>query len=229
MSTYLQIQNDVKGWLRDLPADTLSAIPGLVNDALRELQRWHGWRCMETSATLTTTPASATLGTIARFRGVNGAPYRISAVDGARTPMGWLDSLPQLSNIYKTGETGRPRHLYIAAVADDLTATLQAWPNTDSGSDWGDGEYRIQVGWLQFLPALTAPDDTNWFTINGTEALRLLTLWRAHALNLDESRAAQYLQMAQTAAGDLRRQERTSRGGAGTLTYATGPYRRRTV
>lgn len=227
MATYQQIQNDVEGWLRDLPTSTLSAIPGLVNDALLDLQRYHGWRCMEKSTTFVTSGVVA-LGTIARFRGAHGQPYRISGLDGTRTPMDWLDSLQSLSDLYGTSALvvpGEPNHVYIAGVDDDNTASLEAWRPPDTLSDWNDGNYRIQVSYYQFVAPLAAPTDSNWFTTNCTEALRLLTLYRAHALNLDESRAQQYYQMAQQSLMDARKLERSSRGGARTFSYRTGSKR----
>lgn len=202
MATFLQIQQRVQKWLRDLPADTISEIPSLINEAQRELQRQHNFRTMEASYQFTTTAASNALGSLTDFKEARKRPYWTDN-DGSTHEMQWQPSLDYLIQRYQDTSTGSPRYVFYSAIDALGSSTFQVYPKSDSLSQFLGGEYRVTIPYWKLIPDLSGNGDTNWFTVFADKYLRLHALGNATLLNIDEQRASIYLRAADVEAARL--------------------------
>ena len=202
MATFLEIQQRVEKWLRDVPADTVAEIPTLINEAQRELQRQHNFRAMQAAAAFTTVAASNTLGTISDFKEPRKRPYWTDN-DGSTHEMQWQPSLDYLIQRYDNTSVGAPGFVFWGSTDGSSVVTLQVYPKSDSLSQFDDLEYRVAVPYWNYLPALSADSDTNWFTNKADKYLRLHALGWATLLNIDEERGMVYLRAADNEAKAL--------------------------
>lgn len=199
MATFSAIQADVATWLRDLPSDTVTAIPGLINEAIRLAQQSYNFDCMSYTETDVTVAGSHDLATIVRMKapkaGPDGRP-RLIAADGTSSFMEWAPTREGLLKRYGTSGVGEPKYLYISAVETN-SVDIEVWPLSDGLSDWNDGQYRIEIPTWTYLPDLVSAGATNWFTFNALAYVRFFTLGRASLLNLEEERGMAYMQLAE--------------------------------
>jgi hypothetical protein len=65
------------------------------------------------------------------------------------------------------------------ALSPDYAITarnIEVYPYPDFSSDWSDGNYRVNVPFWQYLPALSANGDSSWLTADGPQA-EFLVAW----------------------------------------------------
>jgi hypothetical protein len=69
---------------------------------------------------------------------------------------------------WNEADMGFPNNILVAPPSETTgnTSPLQIYPLPDGLSDWPDGEYRIQVPYFRYLPALSNGSDSNWLTVN---------------------------------------------------------------
>lgn len=202
MATLQGLRSEVEVWLRDLPADTATAIPQLINEAIRELQRKHNFRCMEALASFVTTFQSNALGVISDYKEPRAKPYWVD-YDDSTNSMDWQPSLDFLIQRYQNDSTGAPAYVFVSGMDAVGAATMQVYPKADGISQWPDKEYRLFLPYWKYLPALVVGTDTNWFTVFAEKYIRLHAVGWGTLLNIDEARGATYLRAAEGEASRL--------------------------
>ena len=229
MATFGFLQAEVQAWLRDTPADTVGRIPQILNDGLREIQRRYNWMCQRATASVTTVVADGNaLTTVADWKGARGKPW-YTEFRGATVGMDWLTGGDQVVRGFEGDSTGAPSYLYQASVSDNGTMTIRQYPKPDGASDYGDGEYRISIPYWRRLPALSAADDSNWFTDQVPLWFRWYGLAYGSDMNIDDPRAQKYLALAEAEFTRARQADKIAQiASADTLAYRTdagGPQR----
>lgn len=205
---YITIQNHVKNYLLDLPDETEALIPDWINLALREFEEPHNYRYMEASQEYITTVADRNLGVLpAGWKESRGFPY-IKRFDGGRREIDWGASNSDMVRQYSDDsdiDKGAPQFLL------ELPDSLQVYPYPDGNSDYGDGEYVIEVPYWIFSEELTLPGDTNWVTDNYPWYLIYAATAKGMIFNREEERATGYIGLANDQVTRARRQDKRSR------------------
>jgi hypothetical protein len=224
---FAELQAEVGLWLRDVPADTLGAVPNLINEAIIDAQREHNFACMAASASFTTTDGSHTLGTITNFKGIREDPFWLDRT--MQRIIRWATSREDVQKRWPDASIDGPPHTILLASISATASTFEVWPLSDGRCDTGsDGQYPITLPVWTYLPRLISSGDSNWFTNEGSSYIRYATLAKATLLNLDEARAGSYMQLAQVELEKLRRtQARGRTGRPEQLGYSLGAYPRR--
>lgn len=207
MSTFQEIQDNVASHVIDTPPSTLALIPVFVKRAHKALMVEHNFKVMEAkTASLVTVAGSHILAAVpGDFKEVRSVPYLLRN-DGTTKPLAWAESEAAILSAFSltdTNDTGEPRALLDGEPTSVAGArSFLVYPFSDTGSDWGDGQYRIVVPYWKFLPALSSGADVDWFTTNADEYLEYRATFFAFIDDWDESRA----QVADTIAQAKRRE-----------------------
>lgn len=196
MATFLELKDDTEAIVIDLPSAVVSAVPTLVNNAMRTLQQ-HNFKVMEANASFTTVVGVRSLTMPTDFKEFRGAPWMIEDTDGTKRLMYLAESEEATLTAFTDDDEGRPMVLL-----DDVPTTeagLRVWsiyPLPDGLSDYSDGEYRIKVPYYKYLTALSASGDSNWLTNNASEYITFKAVAEAFARDWDEQRSAVWEQKA---------------------------------
>lgn len=182
-------------------------MPDLIRQAVRKLQTKHGFKvCEALTAVLTTTEHTRLLTTQPtdwfRWRDV---PYRIE-VEGRARPLTILDSRADANRLFSTTAGGEHTPANIAGPPEALliseptsvsgAADIEVYPLPDGLSTYANGEYRIQIPYWKYLPALSGDTDTNWFTENADEFIVYQATADAFFLNWDSNSGTLWQQRA---------------------------------
>lgn len=174
MTTYAQLQTAVEGRVIDLPTFVSTAVPGLINSALLEIQQGHNFRVMEAilNAQQTVVADGHELADLPdRFKEFRGDPYLITDAGDVK----WLSIAAERQSVvgeFAADFEGEPKLLLVGEPSDDAgTAIIEVHPLPDGLSDYTNGEYRIYIPYWRYVTPLTADGDTNWFTENAKEYL----------------------------------------------------------
>ena len=212
-----QIQDEVEGWLLDLPSGVQAKVPGWINEAQRDACRRHNFRAMEEELLPVTADQQRVL--VAKpddWKEARSLPYMYRQ-DGSTKELDWAPSesdmirtyaiqLPDEGNTTPADE-GEPRYIL------EYPTELHVFPLPDDESDWDDDDYRIVIPYWKYLADLSGDNDTNWFTDNHAYYL----IWKAvsigFAYNRDEERAEYYEGKAEPFFKRLKRQDKISRIG----------------
>lgn len=168
---FIDIKNEVIANVIDLPPAVSAAVPKLINQAIRSAERRYNFKYMEGNTQFITTPLVSTLGTILRFKEFRDrGPYVFQQFAPAR----------QMKIGVSAGEVAQAWTLNTALPGDmprwfryslDLsnTATILVDPFPDALSDWGDGNYRINVPHYVYSPTFASDADTSWLINNADD------------------------------------------------------------
>jgi hypothetical protein len=212
--TYGTIQANVLRNLIDTPPSVAAAVPSLVNNAIRIIEKLHNYKIMEAVMTpMTTTPLTRVLGTTpANWKEWRDRPYWLPFLDRRPERMGWAASRSDLYRDWTDQDVGSPLSLLLGEPTDELgTMSIEVWPLSDSVSDYVDGEYRINVPYWKYVADLVNPGDNNWFTNNGQFAIEFAATAEGFSIDWDEQRMAVWQQKAQQQAALLQNTDKMQR------------------
>lgn len=197
MATFAEIQTRVQRRVIDLPTAVSTEVPTLINEAIRELEKKHNFKVMETlGGAYNTTESSRTLTTKpSDFKEYRGNPYFLENI-GGNIDISLVANRNAVQDYYGNNDIGFPMFLLESEPTDTGTANWEVWPLPDSNSDYSDGEYRIYVPYWRFLPDLSDDTDTNWFTVNADEWIILRATAEAFAIDWDVDREVVWLKKA---------------------------------
>lgn len=214
MATYLEIQNDVAALVIDLPTSVQSAVPNLVNQAIRDLQRDYNWRAMEESTVFVTSEGSLdpTPNTIANFKEYRDkGPYLLKQLTRAKRYLTVIDTDKDMAVLSDADLPTEPEFLINSVNHDTGVWTFTIAPYPDANSDWDDGNYRIIVPSYVYSADLSADGDTNWFTQNAADVITYMATAEAFARDWDYDSMAVWLQRAETKLKKLKKADKTNR------------------
>jgi hypothetical protein len=215
MATFSSMQTRVLSWLIDTPSAVQTEVPTLLTASIAWLQAQHNFQVMQAEAQYVTssTPALGTsqthiIGQIpSDWKCKRGDPYYVMYI-GNKRRMHWQ---PEREYMYRKWEpfdinqVGQPKDLLIGepenaqyppaggSPSNSLTGlNIECFPFPDGSSDYSDGNYRINIPYYRYLPALAAPTDTNWFCLDGPQAEFCVSnaIWQGFMMNEDEQRAS---------------------------------------
>lgn len=197
MSTFIEIQDAVETNLIDLPTAVVNSVPGLINAALRTIQRKYNFWVMQGSQQYATVEGQRALAAVpSDFKAFRGdAFYTTDAGDQQKII---VDVEPiSFSRAIGQEDVGPPMWLVRGEPDATGASTMQVWPIPDGFSDYSDGEYVITMPYWRYLPALSADADTNWFTVNASEYIEYQATADGFAKDWDEERMALWAQRAE--------------------------------
>lgn len=209
MATFQELQTRVQQIVIDQPTAVSSQIPTLIREAMRRLQRLHDFKvCEALSSVYQTAVGVRVLAAVpADFHKFRGLPQRIEA-NGKTFDLGLFPDRGSAEREYGTmagGEavadvlSGPPRFVLLSETSTEAGAlNFEVYPLPDTRSLYTNGNYRIRVPYWKFLTALSAPTDTNWFTVNAEEWLVWEAAGEGFFLNWDEERGTIWKQKAAT-------------------------------
>lgn len=220
MATFSALQSRVQTELIDLSSAVTSLVPTWINAAIFFLQAKHNFQVMqaENQQVTSSTPALGTSQTHiltqlpTDWKCKRGIPYFAEFI-GDVQQMEWL---PEREYVYRKwgiadyNQVGPPCDLFIGEAenaqfppipnpSNNLVGlNIEVYPFPDGSSDWADGNYRINIPYYRYLPALVAGGDTNWFCIDGPQAEFVVryAVWMGFMVNEDEQRAQVHRAMA---------------------------------
>jgi len=215
MATFTDIQNRVTTAVIDLPAAVNSAVPNLINAAMRKLQSRHNFKVMETlTASLLTTIAVRTLAAVpTNFKEIRGTSYMLRD-DGSTRDLIYAANREAILDAFPSNDPndkGEPQAILDAEPNDANVRNFEVWPFPDGLSDFTGGEYRIVIPYWRFVAALAAGTDTNWFTVNAEDYLVYKATADAFALDWDEEHEAIWLAKSNNEFNDTKMQDKRFR------------------
>jgi hypothetical protein len=201
--TFGQMQSEVFTWLIDTPTAVQTLTPVFINRAMHKLQMKHDFKCMEAETMFVTSNGTRTLGAVPALwkKPRNAKPYLVEQLGPVRE-LNYVSTEGEAKARWGDNSTlnfGAPR----LVAEDNPTNTFLFYPYSDQLSDYPDGQYRIYVPYWAFLPNLVNADDTNWFTLNGEQAVVYQAVAMGFLANQDEQRAAGWNGLAVSEMKDL--------------------------
>ncbi len=191
MATLDEIKTRVKDILIDVPTRTENALTRTIVKTITELQLDHNFRIMEAEEPYTTTVADHALGGLpGDWKEARGRPWLRIGEAGVlgTTPIWIVQSKGDITANYSIddpNDKGQPVDLLEAS-----ETTIEVYPFPDNLSQWDDGNYRVVVPYWKLLPDLSAPSDTNWFTVNAEDYIVFEAAGQLFTVNWDEQRGA---------------------------------------
>lgn len=199
MTTFLDIKNRVIARVIDMPPAVTAAVPTLVNQAIRNLQRGYNFRAMETSAVFITAigsliPTPNTIATFKEYR--DKGPYLLQYLSKARRYITSSQPDADLAVLSDINNPGRPEFLINAVDPSNGNTTFTISPYPNNVSDWPDGNYRIVVPAYSYSANLVNDGDQNWFTNFADDFIELQASSEAFGLDWDYNSMALMAQHA---------------------------------
>ena len=217
MASFKVIQDRVERRVIDLPADLLTEIPLLINDAIGEAEARHDFKAQEAEFAATTAESVRKLADVpARWRKPRKVPYLRQGEDGltGTARIKWASSLDEMLKRFALDDTtddGEPQYVLLEVGGTELWT----FPFPDAASEWDDGDHRVVVPYWRSLADLSADGDTNWFTDNAEDYLIMRATSEAFMLNWDEERGTFWLGKATQQFKIIRRLDALLRYGTG--------------
>lgn len=194
--TFLELQNAVKVNLIDLPTPVLNAVPTLVKRAHRKLQTKHNFFVQKAEKQAYTTLNTRVLAPVpSDWKRPRSRPYFVPVLGRVRY-MVWGQEA-EVQGHYTPSDQGQPSFL-----VDDGT-NLSVWPLPDNLADTDSTNYDVRVPYFKFLPELTNPTDTDWFTANSDAYIEYAASAAGFAMDWDEAHATYWDTRAQQELKDL--------------------------
>lgn len=213
MATFLEIQTDVSRLIIDLPTKVQEAVPTLVNQAIRSMQRGYNWKVMEATTTMVTTALSRTPtpNTIANFKEYRDkGPYLLKNLTKAKRFITVLGSDVDLAVFSDINVPVEPQYL-VNSVNQAGVWSFTIAPYPDQISDWPDGNYRIVVPHYAYTPNLVNDGDTNWFTLNAEDYITYKAAAEGFARDWDYDGMALWLQRADEKLKEIKKADKYAR------------------
>lgn len=221
MANFSAIQARVQANLIDIPSSLAQFTGTWVNAAISVLQTMHSFQVQEAEGQYVTTSTPAlganqthVFGYIpADWKSKRGMPYYVRYIGSTRMLV-WQAERQMMyrtwnpTDVNQIGEPcdlliGEPENAQVpptgGSPSNQLTGlTMEVYPFPDGSSDWSDGNYRINIPYYRYLPALVAATDSNWFTLDGIQAeyVSSYATWMGFMFNEDEQRAQAWKAMA---------------------------------
>jgi hypothetical protein len=215
MATFQQLQNRVKAWIIDGPTAVINEIPVLITSSIAWLEGKHNFQVMQNELQYVTTSTPALGLSQTHVIGQipvqwkcqrDDNPYYVLYIGSVRE----LQWQPNRTMMYRqwnrqdVNQVGPPHDLLLGEATNstipdpnnpDLNMSalnIEVYPYPDGSSDWSDGNYRINIPYFGYLPALVNPTDANWFTLDGPQAEFCVSsaIWQAFMMMEDEGRAS---------------------------------------
>lgn len=212
--TFGQMQTEVQNWLIDTPTAVINTIPTFLNRAMHKLQVKHDFKCMEAEVgPYITANNTRTLGPVPALwkKPRNAKPY-LEEYLGKIRELNYSSVLGEAKARWGDNANlnfGSPR----LVVEDNASGNFLFFPFSDQLSDYSDGQYRIYIPYWTFLPDLANEGDTNWFTLNGEQAVVYQAVAMGFAMNEDDQRALAWNQYAAKEMLDLIQLDKDRRTG----------------
>lgn len=210
MSTFLELQTAVQDQVIDLPPKVQSAVPRLINDAIRSAQRRYNFIAMEGTQLYTTAEGQFTLGTVANFKEYRDqGPYIFKQLSKAQKL-----TTATSADIQLYGEQSQKRQpKFISTSLDPNTdiTTFLIFPYPDTLSDWSGGNYIIVIPYYGYTVRLVNIGDTNWFTNNMDDYIITKAVGEAFGLDWDNDNMAIWLQRAEEKFKEVKKADKTKR------------------
>ena len=204
MATFLQLQDEVKANIIDLPTAVVNVVPSLIIRAMRKLQEQHNFKVMEGQQSFVTTLATRVLGAVASdFKEARGLPWETADEDGMVRKLIYAPRREAIWPAIHEEDEGRPLIILDGQPNSAGTRSYEVYPLPDGNSDYTDGEYRITIPYWKYLPDLSANGDTNWFTVHAEEYLLFQATADGFVKDWDEERALFWTQLAQAKYRDV--------------------------
>lgn len=221
MATFQAMQTRVIANLIDAPNGVSTYAPTWINAGMFFLQTMHSFQLQEAEAQFVTssTPALGAAQTHvfgympADWKAKRGMPY-LTRYIGSTRMLTWQAERQMTyrawnpSDVNQIGEPcdlliGEPENAQVppqgGSPSNSMTGlTLECYPFPDGSSDWSDGNYRLNIPYYRYLPALVAATDATWFTLDGPQAEFLVAYATSQGFlfNEDEARAAAWAGIA---------------------------------
>lgn len=212
MATFLEIKTDVANLVIDLPPTVQAAVPNLINQAIRSMQRKYNYRAMETSTSFVTTVGSLALGTVANFKEYRDkGPYLLKQLTRSRVILTALSTDVDLAVISDVNYPKEPEFIINSVDPNNGTWTFTLAPYPNNFSDWGDGNYRIVIPSYVYTANLVSDGDTNWFTQNAADYITYKATAEAFGRDWDYDSMALWLQRADEKLKEIVKADKTSR------------------
>lgn len=196
-TTFKQLQDRVKSNVIDLPTAIVTAVPRLINSAMRQLQVDHDFKIMEALFQPTTVIATRSLGAVpADFKEYRGEPWFLKN-DSTITKVSLANKREDIYSAIDENDSYFPM-VILQAVQSDTQGNGDFWvyPLPDGASDYTDGEYRMKIPYWAFLNDLVNDGDTNWFTNRADLYLEYKATAEAFMRNWDAERSVVWEQKA---------------------------------
>lgn len=212
MTTFLELRTDVQVLVIDLPPAVLAAVPRLVNEAIRSMQRGYNFRAMEVVTPFTTATGVLQLGTIANFKEYRDkGPYILRQYTRGRKLLTAIDSDVDQAVLASTS-LPQPPEFVINTVNQSTGAwTFSIAPYPDINSDWPDGNYRIVIPSYNYTAPLVNDGDSNWFTNNANDFIVYKATAEAFGRDWDYDSMALWLQRADEKLKEIKKADKTNR------------------
>lgn len=213
--TFADLKTDVQNYVIDLPTTVQNAVPRLVNNAIRSIQRKYNFRAMETSTTFVTVQDILQLGQIANFKEYRDkGPYLLRQHSLARKLLTGL--VPDVDQAVLSDIDLPNMPQYLTNTVDVATGvwTFFIAPYPDQLSDWDDGAYRIVVPSYIYTDDLVNPGDINWFTTNADDYIIEKATAEAFGLDWDYDGMTLHLQRAEEKFKEIKMADKYNRLGS---------------
>jgi len=212
MTTFAELRTDVQNLIIDLPPTVLAAVPSLVNEAIRSMQRAYNYRAMEVSTSFTTTVGSLALGTIANFKEYRDkGPYMLRQYAKARKLLTVLDTDVDQAVLSDVLYPKEPEFILNSVNQSSGVWTFTLAPYPDDLSDWSDGNYRIVIPTYNYTAALVADGDSNWFTNNANDYIVYKATAEGFGRDWDYDSMALWLQRAKEKLDEIKKADKMNR------------------
>lgn len=212
MATFLEIKNDVAALVIDTPTSVISAIPTLVNEAIRSMQRDYNYRAMEQSSAFVTAEGVLELGTIANFKEYRDkGPYMLKKLTRARKLLTALGPDIDQAVLSSSDYPEEPEFISNSVNVSTGVWTFSLAPYPDTNSDWDDGNYRIIIPSYVYTADLTLDGDNNWFTNNARDYIVYKATGEAFGRDWDYDSMAIWLQRASEKLKEIRKADKLNR------------------
>lgn len=218
-TTFKQLQDRVKSNVIDLPTAIVSAVPRLVNSAIRKVQVDHNFKIMEALFQPSTVINTRSLGTVpADFKEYRGEPWFLKN-DASVTKVSLANKREDIYTAIDENDAYFPM-VILQAVQNDTQGNGDFWvyPLPDGASDYPDGEYRIKIPYWAFLNDLVSDGDTNWFSNKADLFIEYKATAEAFARNWDAERSVWWEQKAAIEHKDILKLDKLLRLSTGSST-----------
>lgn len=207
-----ELQDRVDAILIDAPAAVTTAIPSLINGAMRFLQRQHNYYIMRASQEYTTTEGTRVLGAApSNFKEIRGQAQETRQFGEPRALV-WSPTKRDAERgfgVVSDLDIGYPLVLFRSDPTNEAGASnLEVYPLPDGNSDYDDGEYRIRLYYWKYLAALSAEADTNWFTVNAQDWIVYRAAADGFGMDWDEEREAKFMARAAAELAEVKRMDK---------------------
>lgn len=214
MATFLELKNRVLVNVIDLTPAVTAAVPRLVNNAIRSMQREHNYRAMEGGTLYITSTGNIFLGSVSNFKEYRDlGPFFVNQrMKSTNVPVIPVTEVRK-TVLLNTSYPGRPELVFDTIDATTGAAFFFIAPYPDTNSDWNDGNYQIFIPYYTYSADLVNDGDTNWFTLNAADYIEYQATAEGFQMDWDNNSMALWLQRADTKKKEIKKADKMQRLG----------------